>query len=187
VPSFGHTNGRTANPWRWVLLAVAAVAAFVAGAALVHLGAGLLVHHHGKLTANERLKAENDARTSIIQLLAGAGLLGGFVYTVRTFALTRQSQRTTRFSTAVGQIGDKDSEAVRVGGVHSLLMLASESSEFWPPVEEVLSAVLRSANRSRVSVATDVQAAATVLGRRPDRALEDRGPPVDLRGAHLRR
>ena len=171
------------------MVGVALTVALAAGVVAigVHLGAGLLVHHRGQMTAAERLKAENDARTSLVQLIAGIGLVGGLIFTVRTFGLTKHTQHTDRFSKALDQIGNKDSEAVRVGGTYALWLLADEADEFWAPVEEVLSAVVRMRAAPRAPLAGDTQAALTILGRRPKRDDGHRSTPVDLRGVDIQR
>lgn len=165
--------------------ALAAAAAVVLVAAVVHAGSLLLVRHRGALTGAERLKAENEARTSLIQIIGGVALVGGFTFSVRTFALTRQTQRTDRFTKALDQIGNKDSEAVRVGGIYSLWLLAEEADYFWPLTEEVLAALVRAAALPGSPLRSDVQAALTVIGRRPAREPGFRGTPVDLREVDL--
>jgi hypothetical protein len=153
-------------------------------ATLVHLGATQMIHHRGPLTTADRLKATNDARALLVQLLAAVGLFGGLVYTARTFGLTRHTQRADRFTKAVGQVGDKDSETARTGGVYGLWLLTQEADWYWPPVEQVLTALVR--ERAVSDCGPDVQAAMTVLGRRPARSLGQDGPALDLRGVHLR-
>ncbi len=75
----------------------------------------------------EQLKAENDVRTTLLQLLAGAALLTGAVFTGRTyilnrestnrqFALDRQGQVTERFTKAIDQLGSASLD-VRLGGI----------------------------------------------------------------------
>jgi uncharacterized protein YjbI with pentapeptide repeats len=169
------------RPGVGVVLLVAAMAIVIAIA--VHLGALLLVQHRGVMTAAARLKAENDARVSLIQVLGGIGLVGGLVFTVRTFRLARLTQRTDRFTKAVDQLGNTESEAVRVGGVHALWLLSCEAEEFRGPTEVVLCALVRQRTRRKAALGSDVQAALTVLGRLSSGLSRRR--PLDLRGARL--
>lgn len=130
----------------------------------------------------EQAKSINDARVSLIQLVGGIGLVGGLIYTARTFALTRFTQRADRFTKAVEQIGD-ESEAVRAGGVHSMWRLTTEDENYWPAVLNVLTALVRQRAKRGTVVNTDVQAALTLIGDRPVTAAARR--PLDLRGVHL--
>jgi hypothetical protein len=151
---------------------------------VVGVGPKLITQHDGALTDAERLRAESDARTSLIQLTGAVGLAGSFLFTARTFALTRQTQRNDRFAKAVDQLGNDTSETVRVGGAYALWLLATESPDFWPLIEEVLAALVRTRARPGRSLSPDVQAALTVLGRRPKAAGVHR-VPLDLRGVDI--
>lgn len=160
-------------------------------ALLVQIGATQMVHHRGPLATADRLKATNDARISLIQLLGAVGLLGGLLYTARTYALTRLTQQTSRFTTAVGQVGDKDSETARAGGVYGLWMLTQEDGSYWPSVEQVLASLVRERATSSHTgdlIDVDVQAAITVLGRRPTASAAGLrgGISLDLSNAKLR-
>jgi hypothetical protein len=152
----------------------------------------------------DRLKAMQDVRSSLIQLLAGIGLFGGFVVTIRTFALNRRGQITDRFSKAVEQLGG--ALDVRVGGIYALERVLHESADDHQPIVEILCAFIRehaklpaetpSVGESWVRGSVpdgvsppqpDVQAALTVLGRRPVRHEPNR-PDIrrtDLRQAYL--
>jgi hypothetical protein len=130
----------------------------------------------------ETAKATNDARVSLIQFLGGVGLLGGLFYTVRSFLLTRGTQRADRFSRAIDQLGNDKSATVRSGGAYNLGVLASEEEGYWPMVADLLSTLVRE-RATQGPVGPDVQAALSVLGRRPTAVA--RGRPADLRGAHL--
>lgn len=132
----------------------------------------------------DHAKAVNDARISLIQLLGGTGLLGGFIYTVRTFGLTRDTQRSDRFTKAISQLGDKDSESIRAGGVYSLRLLTLEDRRYWPVVEQILCGMVRERAKPGGPVTGDVQAALTVIGERPDRETLGRRP-LDLRHVYL--
>ena len=134
-------------------------------AAVVQIGATKVVEGE----TPDHAKSVNDARVSLIQLLAGVSLLGGFVYTARTFKLTRASQRADRFTKAIGQIGDKDSESIRVGGVHTLRLLATEDKLYWPVVEQILCALVREKATNEQKTTSEVQAAMMTLGERPEK------------------
>jgi pentapeptide repeat protein len=93
--------------------------------------------------------------------------------------LTEQGQITDRFGRAIDQLGS-DKLDVRLGGVYALERLMHDSSADEPNIIEVLSAYIRDHTHNSaeshattwksppVHVSTDVQAALTVLGRRPD-------------------
>ena len=131
----------------------------------------------------DQAKAANDARTSLIQYIGSVGLVGGLFYTIRTFALAKTTQRAERFTKAIGHVGDKDSLTARAGGAYSLGSLAAEERSYWPIIGEVLAALVRErANASTVTA--EVQAALTVIGRRPAE-VSAATPPIDLRGAQL--
>jgi hypothetical protein len=162
------------------LTVLLAVVAFCVLAVLLQVTAIKLVQG---VTA-EHAKTVNDARVSLIQLLGGIGLIGGFIYTARTFALTRATQRADRFTRAIEQIGDKDSETVRAGGVYSLRLLTMEEGVYWPVVEDVLSALIRERAKPGDPITADVHAALTVIGSRSDQMSAERRP-LDLRKVHL--
>ena len=173
----GVANDRRRTTGLTVLLAVVA---FCVLAVLLHVTATRMVQG----TTAEHAKTVNDARVSLVQLLGGIGLVGGFIYTARTFALTRATQRAERFTKAIEQIGDKDSSTVRAGGVYNLRLLTEEESIYWPVVEDVLAALIRERAKPGASITADVQAALTVIGDRPD-GTSTRRRSLDLQGVHL--
>jgi hypothetical protein len=152
-------------------------------------------------------------------LLVFTAALIGAVLTARTIQVnratlevTRQGQITDRFTKAIGQLGD-DKLDVRLGGIYALERIARESAEDHGPIMEVLTAYLRAHSRwepprtdgrepadglppmsdvdARPRLRADLQAIATVLGRRPEeRRWREQSPldlgEVDLRGADLR-
>jgi hypothetical protein len=86
------------------------------------------------LTASERLKAENDVRSTLLQALAGTVLLAGLYFTARTYQLNRESsartyeldregQITERFTRAIDQLGE-DKLDVRLDGIYALERIA---------------------------------------------------------------
>jgi Pentapeptide repeats (8 copies) len=148
----------------------------------------------GKLTPAERAKAESDLRGHLIQTIGGLALLVGGYYTARTFTLNREGQITERFTRAVEQLGDKKLD-IRLGGIYALERIARDSKTHYEPVIEVLTAFLREHTPAPAlseppseapTPRADVQAAATVIGRR-GREYEREGYRVDLRRVDLRR
>lgn len=133
----------------------------------------------------ETAKSVSDVRSSLVQLIGGIGLLGGLVFTARTFLLTRAKQRTDRFAEAVATLGH-DSRTVRCGGIHSIGLLVQEESRFWGPAEDVLCVFVKEQSEVGMPVTVDAQAALTVLGSRPNRQ-EVGGRALNLRGLTLDR
>lgn len=173
--------------WKAPAVALCAVLLFFALVAIVQISADLLVPDDG-LTPAEAVVATNNARGSVIQLLAGVTLIAGAVFTARTYLLNRHTNRTDRFAKAVTNLGD-DSPSVRTGGVLSLWNLARESPGYWPSIEEMLASFIReraaSTKTTQAAAATarpdnDVQVALRVLGKRPHARIELHGEPLDL-------
>jgi pentapeptide repeat protein len=136
----------------------------------------------------ERLKAANDVRVALIQGLGALGLLGGLLFTARTFRLNQSGQMTDRYAKAVEQLGNDTSDTVRIGGIYALERVMRDSLSDGPTILEVLTAFIR--NRapfeedvSRGRPDADVQAALTVVGRSHPGA---RPPVLDLRSVDLR-
>jgi uncharacterized protein YjbI with pentapeptide repeats len=137
-------------------------------------------------------------RTAILALLAGSLAAIGAYYTHRTFGLNLQGQITERFTRAVDQLGNKDSVHVRLGGIYALERLARESSDDHKPILEILTAFVRDTAGApagagtanplppSASVAIDVQATLTVLGRRTSEYDPDPPWGLDLAGVHVR-
>ena len=147
-----------------------------------------------QLTAKERLDAESDVRSSMIQMIGGTVLLAGLYFTARGFRLTREGHITDRYAKAIELLGSDNLE-VRLGGVYALERLARDSPERdSSTILEVLCAYVRERAPGQAAEqpgkaqaparpATDVQAALTALGRRQ---RMDGEPPVDLRITDLR-
>jgi hypothetical protein len=125
------------------------------------------------------------ALTAVAALWFSAKSLGS---TEKQYALSAQGQVTDRFTKAVEQLGS-DKLDVRLGGIYSLERLARDSRADRTVIFEVLSAYIRThagpakGCDSSSTSAVDVQAAATVIGRRdrPAPRLEK----IDLRGTCL--
>ena len=146
---------------------------------------------YGDVTAaspDARLQAANSFRTALIAGLAGLAALGSLAMAARGHQLTQQTQLTDRYTKAIEQLGS-DKLDVRLGGIYALERIAVDSERDQSTVAEVLSAFVREHSRPPddkrpdQSLATDVQAAITVLGRLPERLSAY--PRADLRGAYL--
>jgi hypothetical protein len=108
---------------RWVLL-VAALVAVVGGLLTLAIWVlpGVLVGPaRTGLTETDRLKALNDARSSLVTVVGGlllfTGALIGAYLTSRTIHVNRQGQITDRFTRAIDQLGQhgEDKLDVRLG------------------------------------------------------------------------
>jgi hypothetical protein len=148
----------------------------------------------------DRAAAMNDVRQSIIGSVAGLGALTALIFTARSYLLSREGQVTDRFTKAVGQVASERTDE-RIGGVYALERVMIDSPRDHYTVVEVLSAFIREHARipenqsTSNEVAADVQAALTVLGRRPERPQSEPRPVnlirtwlprADLRDARLR-
>lgn len=187
-----------------LLLGVSAVVALVVVALgpLTWLVAGGSVRRlHGLDQAN----ALNALRQTMLTAVGGAGALIALGFTARTYYLSRRGQVTDRFNKAIGQLASDKLEE-RLGGIHALEHVMTESPADHMAVVGVLSAFVRahtlvppkrrrftemlrqpnSKDRDRppagAEPAADIDAAMIVLARRPDRDEPNR---PDLRRASL--
>jgi Pentapeptide repeats (8 copies) len=172
----------------------------------------LIVHGKDFSTPSSRVKAENDVRTTGVQALAGLALAIGAVFTAITLVYNREQQITERFTRAIDQLDETRALDIRVGGVYALERIMRDSKRDHGAIVDVLTAFIRTHSVDRETNAkgshesatgkadatdhdtkpeADIQAALTVLGRRPSRPdLElDRLRLSDavLRGALIRR
>jgi hypothetical protein len=163
------------------------------------------------LSAADRVKAINDVRTTLLQGIGGAVLLLGAYFTFRQLAIAQQGQVTERFTRAIEQIGANATKE-QVGGIYALERIMVDSARDHGAIVEVLVAFLQEhagSPEARDKAATwarssdgskpprppvAVQAALTVLGRRPSRPKAELGPlrlsdtvlmRAFLRGANL--
>jgi hypothetical protein len=204
---------------RWLGgIAAAVLALVIVWALFVPLTDWLAHHDVGPATGTLHETAVDNARGRLLTLAAGLLAAGALVFTAlnfrllrrnseqadqwqrRTHELTEQGQVTDRYAKAVEQLGS-DKLDVRVGGVYALERIARDSARDHPTVMEVLSAFIRehsseqwpppepgSAQPGRLT-RPDIQAAATVIGRRDkkhDTQSIDLGR-ADLAGADLTR
>ncbi|MFH8293788.1 hypothetical protein [Streptomyces sp. NPDC018059] len=84
------------------------------------------------VAAQDRLKAVNDVRTTLLQAVGGMVVLFGAYATWRRLRVSQDSLRATqeghvtdRFSTAVDQLGSDELET-RIGGLHALWHIADD-------------------------------------------------------------
>jgi hypothetical protein len=150
----------------------------------------------------DRSAALNATRQMLLVGCAGALAIGGLAFTARTFFLSRRGQMADRYGKAMSQLASAQM-LERIGGIYALERLMIESSQNHDTVVEALAAFVREhaplrPEHEQVAAPadhlaapkppTDVQAALTVLGRRPTRternALDLGG--TDLSGADLR-
>jgi uncharacterized protein YjbI with pentapeptide repeats len=101
----------------------------------------------------DRLKAENDIRTTLLQGIGAIGLLLGALTTWRQLQdtltqnreqlrLSREGQVTDRFTRAIDQLGSGTLD-VRLGGIYALERIAKDSARDYGPIMEVLTAFVR--------------------------------------------
>ena len=207
-------------PWRKVLawsgVAVAVAVVVVVGIYVVFGPVSDLIAKHdvGAATGPDRaaaLQAARDAaRGRLVAFGAGLFAAGALLYTGRnfvlsrrTFELTEQGQVTDRYTKAIEQLGSDKGFEVRIGGIYALERIARDSPRDHPTIMEVLAAFIRehsheqwppaddAAQPPARTMRPDVQAAATVIGRRTSRfdSQYDRQPinliAADLAGADL--
>jgi pentapeptide repeat protein len=160
----------------------------------------------------EQGQLQNDARTTLLQALAGGALLLGAYFTWRQVQtgrqqvhLAEQGQITERFTRAIDQLGS-DHLDVRLGGIYALERIAHDSPNDRATIGEVLTAYIRGhapwpprledqppieAAIETVAFlrlrAPDVQAALTVLGRGHFADPDPDAPQLDLADTDLRR
>ena len=115
----------------------------------------------------------------------------------KTVQLTEQGQITERFTKAIEELGNEKLE-IRIGGIYALERIANDSKRDSWTIMEVLTAFIREKaplkqeeegeNAQLPKMATDIQAALTVIGRRNWKDPENRSLDLsntDLRGANL--
>jgi hypothetical protein len=147
----------------------------------------------------DRADVLNTTRQILLAAVGGLAVITGLAFTARTYYLTRRGQLTDRYTRAITQLAS-DKLAERLGGIYALEHLMVESQRDHDTVIEVLAAFIRentatahpagvkeplpSSEFTPPRPATDVQAAFTVLCRRPERPerLDINLRRVDLRG-----
>jgi hypothetical protein len=148
-----------------------------------------------KLTPDQQVTAIDATRGRVIQFGAGLLAFGALVFTALNFRLSREGHVTDRYTKAIEQLGSERLD-VRLGAIYALERIMIDSLRDHPTIVEVLAAYVRE-HSPRVRPedqdpdtefaprATDVQAAVTVLGRRPSGREEQ--VRLDLRFTDLTR
>ncbi|MEU1024523.1 pentapeptide repeat-containing protein [Streptomyces sp. NPDC005904] len=123
----------------------------VLGAVFVLLP-GVVVDHDlagARVAAQDRLKAVNDVRTTLLQVIGGLVVLFGAFATWRQLRVSQEGLRATqegyvtdRFSRAVDQLGS-DKLDVRIGGLHALWRIAEQSARDREAIISIQAAYLR--------------------------------------------
>jgi uncharacterized protein YjbI with pentapeptide repeats len=135
----------------------------------------------------DKVNALNATRQTLLAGTAGIVVLAGAIFTARTYYLNRRGQLTDRYATAIALLAS-DRITERIGGIYALEHLMIESEREHETVIEVLAAFVREHTGApaaedsdwraehhhqggdrRPAPGTDVQAALTVIGRRPQR------------------
>ncbi|HEX6074184.1 MAG TPA: pentapeptide repeat-containing protein [Micromonosporaceae bacterium] len=214
APSVGRYGGGVVRRLpQWTLLVVFGLAVVAGIVALVFAPAWLYppltdAELRGVTDAEKRItlqqaqsQLQNDARATLLQGLAGLVVVAGAAATWQQVQISRHGQITDRMTKAVDQLGEGTVD-VRLGGLYALERVAKDSYEDRATVTTILVAFVRthapvhSAPGPREAGeadfwlgirAPDVQAALTVLGRRPE-TDDDREiylSHTDLRKARL--
>ncbi|MGD9033624.1 MAG: pentapeptide repeat-containing protein, partial [Desulfobacteraceae bacterium] len=197
--------------------------AFIFGASIIYIPKWQL-HDRGIENAKERIMLENQLRGSLAQILGWTLVLIGLYFVMRrmtaaerTAELSKQAQVSERFTRAINQLaasytnGKKRLE-IRVGGIYGLEGIARESSEYYWPVMEILTAYVREnasweekiqdpSERLKVvgkesktdplytlypKLPADIQALLTVIGRRGLSYLNGEDHRINLTQTNLR-
>jgi hypothetical protein len=163
------------------------LACIVLGGALsvcVVFGPAWLAGPEPGLTAADRLSAENDVRSTLLQGLGGLLALGGVAFgavvTLRQVGASREQRSIDLFTKAIDQLAS-DQVSVRHGGVYALEQLSELDSRYRGHAHALLTAFVRQrapwpssrpdsevlADRARLQggLADDIGAAISVLGR----------------------
>lgn len=190
--------------WRYVVPLAVVAALGVVVLCVVALPAWLVPD--GGLTVPDRLRAENDVRTTMLQALGGvlalAGVALGAVMTLRQVRANREGHLIGLFTKAIEQLASQDG-SVRHGGVYALEMLAGLDPAYqghahalltafvrrhapWPPVRDEQELAAERA-RYHGGAPDDIGAAIGVLGRGSviGPGAWSELERVDLRGADL--
>jgi uncharacterized protein YjbI with pentapeptide repeats len=132
------------------------------------------------LQPDERLEAENDVRSTLLQALTGVFFVFTAFFTWRQIQVAQDRQIAERFTRAIEQLGDESRLDVKLGGVYGLESVARSSARDRTQVDQVLAAfaLRRSSDlyRSEGNLhgkrgtlrlrAADLNAVLEVLGRR---------------------
>ena len=130
---------------------------------------------------------QNNARSTLLQAIAGLLVVAGAVATWRQVQVNREGQLTERFTRAIDQLGSESTD-IRIGGIYALRRIADDSPPDRNTVQFVLAAFIRTHAAWPVGMpdaprhptatvdqhlpwlhvrAPDIQTAMEVLGNRP--------------------
>ena len=154
---------------------------------------------------NEKWKAENEFRKTLIQVFGGLVVIGGLYFAyqeIKNFHISQENMKAgqiaSRFSQAIKFLGENNSTQ-NIGGIYALEQISKESPEnYLGTALEVLSAFVRNQElkychneweEESYEIKPEIQIAMTVLGR--IRAEENSKywanlPWVNLGGTKLR-
>jgi hypothetical protein len=157
------------------------------------------------LSGTDLARADSDARGNLISAWSSLALILAAVGTYLTYRLSRRGQVTDRFGKAIDQLGSQ-SVAVQTGGLYALEQIVKDSRELqWPVMEAIFAYLSASAPgrretdhpwyegldgdelRRRVKqlvLASNVQAAITIIGRRDPR-YDQKAGVLNLKGLDL--
>jgi hypothetical protein len=127
----------------------------------------------------------NNARSSVLQVLAGLAVVGGAITTWRQVRISREGQITERFTRAVDQLGNQNVD-VRVGGLYALERIARDSIADRIAIQFLMGAFVRNHAKWPVGAPDDPQQATEVVDERLP-SLRARAPDVQVAMAVLGR
>jgi len=137
----------------------------------VKLAKNKLRSFSGDLSASEKLMLEKDLlnlentyRLTISQIIGGAVVVLSLYFSLenlnnsqKSLELSQQGQLTDRFTKAVNQLGDKNTD-INMGGIFALQRIANESEkDHWPIMEILTAYVRRTMNKNLQYLPTDGQ------------------------------
>jgi pentapeptide repeat protein len=146
----------------------------------------------------ELFKAENDARTTLAQMIGGFAVLIGLYFAWKNITSAQEGQITERFTKAIDQLGAIHEDGklkleVRLGGIYALERIARDSEKDHWPIMEILTAYVREhavrvqdENPDVKPLTKDIQAILTVVGRRARTYGNGEDQALDLRNAFLK-
>jgi uncharacterized protein YjbI with pentapeptide repeats len=191
--------------WGHAYLAVTSIAIAAVGILILVLGPIARWATPAKgLSGKEAVEAQNSTRQILLTAVGGLALLGGLGFTARTYHLTRRGQFTDRYMKAIPQLASENTTE-RLGAIYALEHIMRESEADHSTIVEILATFIRenacatppvdpepepepAGLERKPRLRVDIQAALTVLARRPSRRefgqLDLSG--TDLRGADLR-
>jgi len=106
------------------------------------------VTNSGIAKAKDLFEAENEARKTLAQIVGGAAILIGLIFTWKTLQVDKEGQITERFTRAIEQLGTMRSDGepnfeVRVGGIYALERIAKDSPQDHWTIMEVLTTYIQ--------------------------------------------